>query len=74
MKLTSKMTPYSSVVGGGLTLTAEDGSAAFMVMFIGTTKGITKEENQALAEQFHKWISEHGLSVPDRPTTHNREG
>lgn len=66
MKLTPKVTPYSSVVGGGLMLCDETGRARFMVLFTGTTDGITKEENNTLAEQFAAWASEHGLQVPER--------
>jgi hypothetical protein len=66
MKLHAQEVPYSSIVGGGLTLIAEDKSAAFIVNFMGTTKGITKEETRALATQFAAWVNERGLEVPDR--------
>lgn len=66
MKLLAKRTPYSSVVGGGLMLTDETGRARFMVIFTGTTEGIEKNENDALAEQFAKFIEQHGLVVPER--------
>lgn len=66
MKLTAKVTPYSSVVGGGLTLTDEHGRPCFIVNFMGTTRGITKAENDALTKQFAAFIEEHGLDVPDR--------
>lgn len=67
MKLHAKRIPYSSIVGGGLTLIDDSGRHAFIVNFIGTTKGITKEETAALADQFAKWIEEHGgIEVPDR--------
>lgn len=47
MKLTAKEVPYSSIVGGGLMLIDESGRAAFQVMFMGTTNGITKEQTAA---------------------------
>ena len=49
MKLTANKTPYSSTVGGGLTLCDETGRARFMVLLCGTTEGITKGENDAIA-------------------------
>lgn len=67
MKLTVKQTPYSSVVGGGLTLLNEQGRPAFMVMFIGTTNGITQEQDAALSKQFAGWITANELHVPDQP-------
>jgi hypothetical protein len=66
MKLTAQTVPYSSVVGGGLMLKDESGRAAFIVNFIGTTQGITKEETAALSKQFAEFIEQHGLQVPDR--------
>lgn len=66
MKLTPKITPYSSVVGGGLMLCDEAGRARFIVTFLGTTDGITKTENDALAEQFAAWAVAHDLTVPER--------
>lgn len=66
MKLTANKTPYSSVVGGGLMLTDARGRAAFMVIFTGTTDGITKEQDAALADAIAGWINQHGLDVPER--------
>lgn len=66
LKLTAHLTQYSSIVGGGLQLRHKDGRAAFIVTFIGTTEGITKAENDALATQFKAWADQHGLSVPKR--------
>lgn len=66
MKLKAKLVPYSSIVGGGLTLTDDAGRAAFIVNFIGTTAGITKEETEALSRQFAAFIAAYGLEVPDR--------
>jgi hypothetical protein len=65
MKLTVERTPYSSVVGGGLTLLNEKGHVAFLVMFMGPTTGISKEQNDALAKQLADWIELYGLEVPD---------
>lgn len=64
MKLKAKQVPYSGVVGGGLLLTSEAGSAAFMIVFTGTTKGITKEQSDAMAKQVAKLINDHGLECP----------
>lgn len=66
MKLLAEEVPYSSVVGGGLTLIAEDRSIGFIVNFMGTSKGITREETAALAKQFATWVNERGLEIPDR--------
>lgn len=66
MKLQAKIVPYSSVVGGGIMLTSEDGAAAFILNFIGTTKGITKGQTEVVAKQIATWINENGLDVPDR--------
>lgn len=65
MKLNAQITPYSSTVGGGLTLLDEEGRASFMVLFCGTTRGISKEQTAALAKQFSGFIEEHGLEVPE---------
>lgn len=65
MRLTIQKTPYSSIVGGGLTLCDEAGRARFLVMFCGTTAGITKEETAALTEQFADALP-NGIDVPDR--------
>lgn len=70
MKLAAKAVPYSSVVGGGLSLHDASGAARFMVIFCGTTAGITKEENAALASQFAALIERDGLEVPDREKPH----
>lgn len=64
MKLKAKLVPYSSVVGGGLMLTSEDGVAAFILNFMGTTKGITKKQTEAMAKQIAAWINENGFEVP----------
>lgn len=66
MKLKAQTVPYSGVVGGGLMLTDTTGRARFVVNFMGTTEGITKEETEALTKQIEAFISEYGLEVPDR--------
>lgn len=68
IRLTAKPVPYSSIVGGGLTLSMKDGRAGFIVNFIGTSDGITKEETAALSERFAWFVNEFGVSVPLRPT------
>jgi hypothetical protein len=59
-------TPYSSIVGGGLSLHDMNGRARFMVMFIGTTEGITKDEDDALCEQFAACFEGRNIYVPER--------
>lgn len=66
MKLMAKTVPHSSVVGGGLMLCDEAGRARFIVNFMGTTEGITKDETAALSKQFAAFIQERGLDVPER--------
>lgn len=66
MRLSAKKVPYSSIVGGGLTLCDQQGHARFIVNFMGTTAGIRPEETKALTEQFADWINNRGLVVPDR--------
>lgn len=63
MKLKAKSIPYSGVVGGGLMLTNEDGSASFILNFIGTTKGISKEQTESMSKQIAVWINENGLDI-----------
>jgi hypothetical protein len=67
MRLTAKITPYSSTVGGGLQLCGPDGRTRFMVMFCGITDGITKEETAALSEQFQHYVNNHDVVIQDRP-------
>lgn len=61
MKLKAKLVPYSSVVGGGILLTDENGAARFQIILVGTTKGINKEQNDAICNQLKIIIDEHGL-------------
>lgn len=67
VRLSVDVVPYSSVVGGGLMLKRMDGRAAFLVNFIGTTEGITKEETTALVNQFAWFMHTYGAFVPERP-------
>jgi hypothetical protein len=64
VKLTSKIVPYSSNVGGGLVLLDEIGRAVFQVAFMGTTQGITKEQTAELSRQFDWYVNELGLEIP----------
>jgi hypothetical protein len=64
MKLRAEIVPYSSVVGGSLTLLDERGAAQFMVMFCGTSWGISKEQSAALCARVGQLVNEHGLDVP----------
>ena len=64
MKLKAKLVPYSGVVGGGPMLASEDGAAAVILNFMGTSKGITKQQTEAMSKQIAAWINENGLEVP----------
>ena len=64
MKLKAEVTAYSSTVGGGLTLVDEQGRPRFMVMLIGTTDGITKEQDRAISEAIAKAVNSDGIEVP----------
>lgn len=66
MILKAQITPYSSIVGGGLTLVDENERARFMVMLIGTDSGITKQESDEIASQLARLINERGISVAAR--------
>lgn len=66
MKLKAKQTPYSSVVGGGLTLIDEHGRPRFMVMICGTTNGITKEETATIANALSSGIPTDGIELAER--------
>lgn len=65
-KLDARITPYSSVVGSGLQLLDAHGRARFQILLSGTTDGITKEENRAIAARLAELINQHGLEVPKR--------
>lgn len=64
MKLKCNIVPYSSIVGGGLSLLDESGRARYQIVFIGTTEGISKEVTVALSRQIGDYINEHGLEIP----------
>lgn len=64
LRLTSRIVPYSSIVGGGLLLDNPEGRPVFTVMFAGTSDGISEEQTAALARQFKTFIETHGLEVP----------
>jgi hypothetical protein len=65
MKLTPKLTPYSSIVGGGLHLVDEAGRTRFMLMLCGASDGISKEENALIASHIAERFG--SVEVPDRP-------
>lgn len=69
MKLKAQAVPYSSVVGGGLTLVDENGRARFIIVAMGTTEGINKEENAAIFAVLRDAINKSGVEVPDRART-----
>lgn len=66
MKLDARLIPYSSVVGGGVSLLDQSGRAKFQIMLIGTTDGITKEESDAIARRLAELVNQHGLEVSKR--------
>lgn len=66
MRLKATEVPYSSVVGGGLTLVDETGAARFQVAIFGTTDGITKEETAAIRAALASGIPADGIEVPER--------
>lgn len=66
VRLHADIVPYSSVVGGGLVLKKLDGRAGFIINFMGTSEGITKEETAALSEQFRWFVQTYGCAVPAR--------
>lgn len=66
VKLFADVVPYSSIVGGGLVLKQVDGRAGFIINFMGTTEGVTKEETAALTEQFLWFVRTFGCAVPVR--------
>lgn len=65
-RLDTRVTPYSSAVGSGLQLLDAHGRARFQIVLSGTTDGITKEENRAIAARLAELINQHGLEVPKR--------
>lgn len=67
MKLKAEAIRYSSVVGGGVLLLDERGAAAFQLALIGTTKGISKDQNGVIAARLVELINTHGLEIADPP-------
>lgn len=67
MKLKAKPVPYSSVVGGGVMLLYPTGAAAFQIVLMGTTKGISREQTVAITARLAELINQHGLEVPEGP-------
>lgn len=68
IKLHADAFPYSSVVGGGLSLSrGEDGPIAFLIHATGTTQGITRQETEEIAGRLVELINTHGLEVTPRP-------
>lgn len=71
MKLRAIRIPYSSVVGGGLQLIDDKTrTARFVVNIMGTTAGITREENDAISHALATAIlslPDCAITVPDRP-------
>jgi hypothetical protein len=66
MKVRIKPTAYSSIVGGGLTIYDESGRARFLMSLMGTTEGITREENNAIADAIVQAFDDKTIEVPDR--------
>ncbi len=64
MKLRAERVPYSSVVGGGVMLLDEGGAVTFQIALIGTRKGISKEQTDAIGDRLVALINEHGMDAP----------
>lgn len=60
IRLKAQRIGYSSVVGGGLMLSDPAGRSSFIINIIGTTQGVTKEENNELVEQIEQLIADAG--------------
>lgn len=58
MKLKLRQTAYSSVVGGGITFVDEYDTPVYLLMVIGTTKGISKEHTAQIIKQILDKVSE----------------
>lgn len=66
MRLTAKIIPFSSTVSGGLSLVDlvdEAGCPRFMVLFCGTTDGISGEQSDTISQRLAELINEHGLTL-----------
>jgi hypothetical protein len=63
VKLKAQAFPYSSIVGGGVLLLDEKGAAVFQVGLRGTTKGISKEQTDAITARLVELINRCGLEV-----------
>jgi hypothetical protein len=68
MKLTANEIPFSGMFGGGLGLVDEAGAAKFMIVFMGTTDGISNDQRHELARQIGEMINARGLDVPETET------
>jgi hypothetical protein len=66
MKLKAKLVPYSSTVGGGLSLIDESGRVRFMVAIFGASHGITKEETTIISKALIAGLPPEGIEVPER--------
>lgn len=65
MKLMAKELAYSSIVGGGVMLLDTKGVVQFMIPIRGSTRGITREQSEAISAKLVTIINEAGLEVPD---------
>lgn len=65
MKLKAKITPYSSIVGGGVTLFDEAGRVQFQIAILGVA-GITKEQSTAISAHIVKAMDADPLTLPDK--------
>lgn len=63
MKIRAQAFLYSSIVGGGVMLLDERGAAVFQIGLRGTTKGITKEQTEAITARLVELINRCGLEV-----------
>jgi hypothetical protein len=67
MKLTARIVPYSSVVGGGVMLLDEAGKAYLQLAVMGGRVGVTREEHEATAAALVELVNAEGLVIGETP-------
>lgn len=63
VKLYPKRIPYSSIVGGGVMFVDGGGVARFQLVLMGTTRGISKAQSDALAAAIVEALKD-GVETP----------
>lgn len=64
-KLTAKVIPFSSIVGGGVALLDAHGRIRFQIALLGCSHGISKLQSDDMAHQLAFLINELGLDAID---------